>query len=209
VNWLAHLRVAPPEPLPRLGNLLGDFVRGVDVATLPAPVRAGIAQHRAVDRFTDAHARFRRSRALVPAPLRRFSGVLVDVFYDHFLARDWHRFGDRRPLAAFTADVYALLAAHHHLLPPRLRHAAPHMAREDWLGSYAAVDGIELVLTRMAARLRRPSPLADGATALRAHYAALGNDFAAFFPDLLAFATALPAAAADRPAAARDIDTTR
>jgi acyl carrier protein phosphodiesterase len=193
VNWLGHLRVAPREPLPRLGNLLGDFVRGVDVAALPAPVRSGIEQHRAVDRFTDAHPRFRRSRARLPAALRRFSGVLADVFYDHFLARDWRRYGDGRPLGAFTADAYALLAAHAPLLPPRLRDAAPHMAREDWLGSYASIEGIELVLARMAARLRRPSPLGEGAAALRRHQDELGRDFAAFFPDLLAFAAAWPA----------------
>jgi acyl carrier protein phosphodiesterase len=191
VNWLAHLRLSPDEPQVRLGALLGDFARADEVERLPPRVRDGVLQHRALDRFTDAHPVFRRSRARIAAPLRRFAGVLIDVFYDHFLARDWQRFGDGRPLRAFTAAQYALLAEHRALLPAVLRDVAPAMQSEDWLASYAELAGIDLVLLRMSRRLRRDNPLASGGAELRAHYAELEGDFAAFFAEAERFAAAV------------------
>lgn len=189
MNWLAHLRVAPQQdPLLRLGNLAGDFVRGADLAALPAPLRQGIEQHRAIDRFTDAHPVFRRSRERIAPPLRRFGGVLVDVFYDHFLARRWDRFGTGAPLRAFADEVYGDLLAHERHLPPRLRGAAPHLRSQDWLGAYATIDGIAVTLARMSRRLRRENALGDGVRALREGYEELAGDFESFFPELLAHA---------------------
>src|SRR6187549_190225 len=98
MNWLAHLLLSPPEPLLRLGNLSGDFVRGIDVTLLRPELQLGITQHRRIDAFVDAHPLVRRSRERLDAPFRRFAGVLVDVYYDHFLARDWAALGDGRPL---------------------------------------------------------------------------------------------------------------
>lgn len=186
MNYLAHLRLAPAQPLLRLGNLLGDFVRGVDLGTLPAAVRQGIAQHRAIDRFTDAHPVFRQSRARLDAPFRRFSGVLVDVFYDHFLALGWDRHGDGRSLAEFVAAIHGELDAHQELLPPRLREALPRMRQQDWLGSYGDLAAIDRTLARMARRLRHANPLATGGEQLRRHHAALRCDFDQFFPQLQA-----------------------
>src|SRR5690349_14540980 len=101
MNWLAHLRLAPREPLLRLGNLAGDFVRGVYVSALHGGLQRGIAMHRAIDRFVDAHHAVRTAKERLQPPFRRFAGVLVDVWFDHFLARGWQRFGDGRTLAAF------------------------------------------------------------------------------------------------------------
>ena len=193
MNWLAHLRLAPDEPLLRLGNLCGDFVRGVHVATLHPDLQRGIRQHRAGDAFVDAHAVVRQSRDRLDAPFRRLAGVLVDVFYDHFLARDWDRLGDGRSLPEFAASVHALLREHHDLLPPRLAAARPWMERQGWLVGYAGIDGIESVLRRMANRLSGTTPLGDGAEQLRGHYAALERDFTAFWPELLATAATLAA----------------
>ncbi len=188
MNWLAHLRLAPAEPLLRLGNLCGDFVRGVDVAALRPELQQGIREHRAVDAFVDAHAIVRRSRERLDPPFRRLAGVLVDVFYDHFLARDWDRLGDGQALAVFAASVHASLREHQALLPPRLANVLPWMEGQGWLVGYAQIDGIDAVLRRMAKRLSRPTPLGDGATQLRAHYDGLEGDFAAFWPELVAFA---------------------
>ena len=194
MNWLAHLRLSPADPLLRLGNLCGDFVRGTDPATLHPDLQRGIAQHRAIDRFVDAHPIVRTSRERLDPGARRFAGVLVDVFYDHFLARDWHRHGDGGPLAAFAAGVHDDLERHRTLLPPRLVSALPWLKAQGWLAGYAQVDGIDAVVRRMAGRLSRPSPLADGAAELRAHYDALDIDFAAFWPELVAFAAKLDGA---------------
>ncbi|MEO6595161.1 MAG: ACP phosphodiesterase [Planctomycetota bacterium] len=191
MNWLAHLRLAPTAPLLRLGNLAGDFVRGVDITTLHPDLRAGIHQHRAIDRFVDAHALVRGSRHRLDVRFRRFAGVLVDVYYDHFLARDWAVHGDGRTLALFVDEVHAQLREHAALLPPRLQQVLPHMQRQAWLAGYAKVEGIDTVLQNMARRVARPTPLADGGAELRAQYEALDGDFAAFWPELAAFASDL------------------
>lgn len=193
MNWLAHLRLAPEDPLLAIGNLCGDFVAGVDLTRLAPELQRGIWQHRAIDRFVDAHAVMRRSRQRLGPELRRFAGVLVDVFYDHFLARDWAALGDGRPLATFAAATYALLERHEAVLPVRLRQALPAMREQNWLASYARLDGIDQALARMATRLRRPSPLGAGGIALRAAYAPLGSDFAELWPDLVAHAQQIAA----------------
>jgi acyl carrier protein phosphodiesterase len=190
LNYLAHLRLSPADPQLRLGNLLGDFVRGVDVSLLPSRVQEGIAQHRLLDRFTDGHPAFRRSRARLGPAFARLSGVLVDVYYDHFLARGWERWGDGRTLPAFASETYRLLDEHRHSLTPPLRAALPHMVAQDWLGSYAEVEAIDATLARMAARMSRPTSLAEGGRELRAHYEALQADFAEFFPAAMARAGA-------------------
>ncbi len=192
MNWLAHLRLAPNAPLLRLGNLCGDFVRGVDLATLHPELQRGIAQHRAIDRFVDAHPIVRRSRQRLDPHCRRFAGVFVDVFFDHFLARDWSQLGEGGTLAEFVAAMHALLLEHALLLPPRLQHVLPWMQRETWLTSYARLDGIDAVLQRMARRVARPTPLGDGVQQLRAHYRDLGCDFAAFWPELVTFVRSAP-----------------
>jgi acyl carrier protein phosphodiesterase len=195
VNWLAHLRLAPARPaLLRLGNLAGDFVRGVDLGALDPELRRGIAMHRAVDAFVDAHPAVRRARARLQPPFRRFGGVLVDVWFDHFLARDWASHGDGGDLAGFLDEVHADLRACHDLLPEPLQRVSPRFQRDGWLHGYVAVDGVARVLGLMAQRLGRPSPLADGAEPLRADYDALGADFAALWPELVAFARAHAAA---------------
>lgn len=185
VNWLAHLRLAPEDPMLAIGNLCGDFVAGVDLTRLPAALQRGIFQHRAIDRFVDGHAVMLRSRQRLGPGLRRFAGVLIDVFYDHFLARDWDTHGDGRPLGSFAASTYALLERHAAVLPDRLRQALPAMRAEDWLTGYARLDGIDRTLARMATRLRRPTPLAEGGALLRAAYAPLGSDFAELWPELV------------------------
>lgn len=193
MNWLAHLRLAPTAPLLRLGNLCGDFVRGIDLAELHPELQRGVHQHRAVDAFVDAHPLVRASRERLDPPFRRFAGVLVDVFYDHFLARDWDRFGDGAPLSAFAAAVHGDLREHLDLLPERLQRAVPWMRHEQWLVGYAEIAGIDAVLRRMAQRLSRETPLGAGAAQLRAHYVGLESDFTAFWPELVAFARDLPA----------------
>lgn len=187
MNWLAHLRLSPPKPLVRLGNLAGDFVQGVALDTLPADLQAGIALHRAIDRFVDAHPVVVAAKARLLPPFRRFGGVLLDVFFDHFLARDWQHLGDGRPLPAFLAEVHGDLRLHRDLLPAPLQRVAPRFCADGWLEGYASVDGIARVLSLMAGRLSRPTPLADGAALLRADHAAFERDFVALWPELRAF----------------------
>ncbi|MBK8978071.1 MAG: DUF479 domain-containing protein [Planctomycetes bacterium] len=189
MNWLAHLLLGGDDPLERLGNLAGDFVRGVDLATLPAPVRRGIERHRAVDRFVDGHPAHRRSRGRFPPGLARVAGVLTDVFYDHLLARRWDELGPGEPLPSFAERVAAELELHRHAMPPRLREVGPGFRLRDWLVGYESLDGIADVLQRMQARRARRLPLASGVAVLAARREEFDADFCALWPALARFVT--------------------
>lgn len=185
MNFLAHLSLSGDDPEVMLGNLMGDFLKGVDAARYPPAVQRGIRLHRTIDSFTDAHPVFSRSRRRFPPPYRRYGGVLVDVFYDHFLARDWRRYRPREDLSCFVRRAYQMLASPPVEPPPRLKNALPRMIRDDWLGSCATQDGIDRQLKRISRRVSRANPLGSGVSQLALHYDGLAADFAEFFPALM------------------------
>jgi acyl carrier protein phosphodiesterase len=195
VNFLAHLYLAEPTAPGLLGALMGDFVKGPLDARQPHELRRALILHRRIDAYTDAHPVVRGSRARVSPAYRRFAGILTDMFFDHFLARHWADYS-AQPIAEFTARVYAVLGAHRAALPERLQRIAPHMAREDWLGSYAEVEAVEFALDRMGTRLRRGNRLLGAGGELRAQYAGFEQDFRGFFPQLTAYARGLHASTA-------------
>lgn len=170
--------------------MLGDFVKGRVPEHWSAAVRAGILRHRAIDRYTDGHEQVRASRAIISPERRRFAGILLDIFYDHFLARRWARYHER-PLAEFTRSVYAVLLPQRAAFPDRLQRILPRMAADDWLASYAEISSVNLALNGIARRFRyaeRARPLASAVEELERNYAALEAHFAQFFPDARAFA---------------------
>ncbi|THF62698.1 acyl carrier protein phosphodiesterase [Pseudothauera rhizosphaerae] len=195
MNYLAHAFLAGPLPADRVGGVIGDFVKG-PLDPLPpgmgAALAAGVVLHRRIDSYADTHPAFRRSRARVSAERRRVGGIMVDLFYDHFLARHWERFGAalglERSLTAFTTRTYRLIATHPEPLPPAFLPVFERMAAHDWLASYRDIDNVALALDRMAAyRLRRPNPLAGSAGELVRDYAGFEADCLEFLPDALAF----------------------
>jgi acyl carrier protein phosphodiesterase len=199
MNWLAHLLLSEPEVEFRLGNLLADLVKGKARAALPPGVRRGIACHQAIDAFTDAHPVVSRSKRRIGEEHGRFAGILVDVFYDHFLARDWLRYASM-PLDDFTAEVYASFHAYASAtLPAEAISLLPGLSEGDLLGSYRRVAGIEAALRRLSRRLEvrlgRSFALEQAVEELQTHYDAFGRDFAEFFPELHAHVEAWRAGA--------------
>jgi acyl carrier protein phosphodiesterase len=187
MNFLAHLHLSDGSDEGLLGGLMGDFVKGPLDDRYPAGIMRGIALHRRIDTFTDAHPVVHRSKARVSAERRRYAGIMVDMFYDHFLARDWARYSNE-PLSAFTKRTYEVLEDNHGLLPERLQRMAPWMIRGDWLGSYARVGAIGDSLDGMSRRMKRENRLAGSVEELEALYADFARDFGEFFPDLVRFA---------------------
>jgi len=191
MNYLAHAFLSRSSPDLLIGGLLGDFVKGRERLRQYSPaVCAGIQLHRAIDRYTDAHAIVHASCALVSPARRRFAAILVDVFYDHFLARHWLRYTGQ-PLKDFTRQVYATLLPHRVIYPERLQRILPHMAADDWLASYAEIESVDAALHGIARRFQRyarAAVLADGVQELLNHYAALEQHFIEFFPELHSFA---------------------
>jgi len=189
MNFLAHAFLSRASPELLIGGLLGDFVKGALGERYTPTIRAGILLHRAIDRYTDAHPAVRASCALISPARRRFAGILVDAFYDHFLARHWQRYAEL-PLEAFTQQVYATLLPHTASYPERLQRILPHMVADDWLASYAEIESVDAALHGIARRFQRyprAVVLADGVQELHLNYAALEQQFLDFFPELLGF----------------------
>lgn len=186
MNYLAHLHLGGPAPHQLLGSLYGDFVKGPLDGRWPQAIEAGIRLHRRIDLFTDTHSLVRDARAMFPAARRRVSGILLDLFFDHCLARDWADYAEV-PLPAFTGKVYRVLADQA-ALPGALARIAPRMAEQDWLGSYREFDTLAAVVGGMSRRLSRPELLAGGFDELAERYQPLSDHFRRFYPELQRFA---------------------
>jgi len=187
MNHLAHAWLAAPDADLMLGSLIADFLRGALDPALPRGVRIGVALHRSVDTFTDAHPQVVAARALFEPPYRRYAGILLDVWFDHLLARDWARHADGS-LHAFSREVQALLAARAAELPPRMHGFARYMRTHDLPERYREIAMIDDVLRGLSQRLSRDNPLADAVPVIEARAQPLERHFAAFFPDLVAHA---------------------
>jgi len=186
MNFLAHLHLGGPSPQQMLGSLYGDFVKGSLDDRFPPQLEAGIRLHRAIDRFTDSHPLVLGALARFPRERRRYAGIILDVFFDHCLARHWQDYHPE-PLSAFTGRVYGVLRRTPDL-PGRLAAIAPLMIEHDWLGSYQEFEVLGRVLQGISRRLSRPEGLQGALPELRALYPTLLEDFRAFYPQLQVFA---------------------
>lgn len=190
MNWLAHILLAEPNPEARLGNLLGDLVKGKSRLTLDSRLQRGLECHQAIDIFTDRHPLVRRSKCRITPEYRRFAGILVDVFYDYILARNWHHYS-KISLAEFTSTVYASWSRHLSTLPVYPQAVIRRLITEDWLGSYYTLSAIEATLAGISYRLNRRGQrnydLTLSMAQLTSNYSAFERDFCQFFPQLRAY----------------------
>ncbi|VVM97227.1 acyl carrier protein phosphodiesterase [Pseudomonas fluorescens] len=186
MNYLAHLHLGGQRPGQLLGSLYGDFVKGRLQGQFAPEVEAAIQLHRRIDVFTDRHPLVDIALGRFSDTRRRYAGIVLDVFFDHCLARDWKLYADQ-PLEVFTADVYRVLTREPQL-PERLARIAPHMVANDWLGSYQQFEVLEQVLRGISRRLSRPEELAGAMEELRRLYEPLSDDFRLFYPQLQDFA---------------------
>lgn len=193
MNWLAHLFLSEPNVESRLGNIIADIVKGSNRQNLNSHIHRGIKCHQCVDAFTDAHFIVHRSKQRINPNYRRFAGILVDVFYDHFLAKNWFIYTNV-PLEQFTQEIYESFQAYPGKLPLEVTQILTRIATEDWLGSYRYVAGVETTLARISQRLSRRAHsviLTPAVTELTAHYKNLDNDFQEFFPELVGYVQSL------------------
>lgn len=183
MNWLAHLYLSKPIAEYRVGNLLPDILPLGELVQLPSEFQCGIEQHRRIDTFTDSHSIVRKRIERISPPFRRFGGVLVDIFFDHFLARDWGLYS-AQSFSEFSGEVYGSFDKVARLLPATALSTLEQMRNSDWLGSYAEVSGVVTALERIDGRLRHPVHLSQAIFILEDEYAAFCADFRAFFPEL-------------------------
>lgn len=189
MNYLAHLFLAGNSPESRIGNLLGDFLKGnlkQYESVYCREIMEGVQTHRLVDSFSDRHQIFLQSKRRISKTNRRFAGIIIDVSYDHFLANHWGIFSDLN-LESFIEDIYQILADNQKILPITLQGAIPRMVTEDWLGSYKTIEGISLTLTRIGRRFKRGNYLLNAGEELINNYSEIESDFVIFFPQLINF----------------------
>ncbi|MES2870100.1 MAG: ACP phosphodiesterase [Pseudomonadota bacterium] len=186
MNYLAHLHLGGQRPEELLGSLYGDFVKGRLQGQYRPAIEAGIQLHRSIDVYTDSHPLIDQALSRFTHTRRRYAGIVLDVFFDHCLARDWSQYADGS-LERFTSGFYRVLVAEPQL-PERLAAIAPHMAAHDWLGSYQDFDVLEQVFRGISRRLSRPEELAGAMQDLEALYEPLSEDFRVFYPQLQAYA---------------------
>jgi acyl carrier protein phosphodiesterase len=184
MNYLAHLYLSGDDPEVQLGNFIGDFVKGRSPELeYPTKVAIGIHLHRLIDAFTDSHAVVRESKIRLRPFYRHYSGVIVDIFYDHFLAINWHKH-HAEPLQDFTRGFYALADTESHRLPQKARYVLPFMKKNDWLTNYSKIEGIEKVLGGMARRTPFESGMEKATADLVRHYDAFEKEYFEFMPQL-------------------------
>jgi acyl carrier protein phosphodiesterase len=184
MNFLAHLYLSGENEGIIMGNFFADAVKGNQLDHFPADVIKGIRIHREIDSYTDQHPVFLESKGRLSGTYRKFSGVIVDLYYDHFLARNWSEYSTQ-DLEEYVARSYKLLLRNYNLLPARSKRILPFMIAQNWLVGYSDFDKLERVFQGMSRRSRFKSGMENAVTDLKKDYSSYQAEFRKFFPDLI------------------------
>lgn len=186
MNFLAHIYLSFNDPEITLGNFFADHIRGNKFKHFPERIQKGILLHREIDTFTDSHPIAKQSSKRLHKNYSHYSRVIVDIYYDHFLAKNWDVYS-KVPLAAFIENFYDLLEDNYALLPLATQRMIPYMIADNWLLSYAHLDGISKVLDGMNRRTKNKSKMNFAILDLEEHYGDFENEFTLFFEELITF----------------------
>ncbi|PKB44466.1 acyl carrier protein phosphodiesterase [Cellulophaga sp. RHA19] len=187
MNFLAHIYLSFENDEITIGNFIADSIRGNKFKHLPKNIQKGITLHRHIDTFTDAHKTVRKSTKKLHENYGHYSGVIVDIFYDHFLAKNWSTYSNT-PLAEFVDNFYDLLEDNYLILPENTKRMMPYMIADNWILSYASLTGISKVLDGMNRRTKNKSKMNFAIVDLKEHYEEFEKEFTSFFEELTTFA---------------------
>ena len=187
MNFLAHSYLSGSDPEVVVGNFIGDFVKGKQYLDYPDSIQNGIRLHREIDTFMDTHSIPQESRNRLKAKYRHYSGVIVDMYYDHLLAKNWSKYHEQ-DLLTFTEEVYSHLQELDDLLPKAVKRMLSHMIPGNWMYHYRHLEGIHSALSGMARRTKFESKMEEATEDLEAHYEDFEAEFSSFFPEVKAFA---------------------
>lgn len=186
MNFLAHIYLSGDNEFVTIGNFIADGIRGKSYKKFPIDVQIGILLHREIDTYTDAHPIVRQSTKRLHKNYSHYSGVIVDILYDHFLAKNWKDYSNV-PLEVYVEQFYDSLEANFEMLPNRTQRMLPHMIADNWLLSYAKIEGIQRVLDGMNRRTKNVSGMNTATNELKQYYAEFESEFTSFFEELRAF----------------------
>ena len=184
MNFLAHIYLSGDNDLMKIGNFMADGIHGKHFDTFPMEIQKGIILHRSIDTFTDAHPIFRQSTKRLHANYHHYSGIIVDIFYDHFLAKNWSNYSDER-LEDYSQRFYQSLRDNYDDLTPKTQKMMPYLIEHNWLLSYQTIEGIESVLTKMDTRMKLDPNMRFSVAELKTYYSDFESEFTAFFATLI------------------------
>lgn len=187
MNYLAHIYLSGDNDLVTVGNFIADDIKGKKYKKYEREIQIGILLHRYIDTYTDAHPTVRQSTKRLHKKYGHYSGVIVDILYDHFLAKNWDNYCEL-PLKVFTENFYRSLESNYEILPSRIKKLMPYMITDNWLLSYASVEGIQRVLEGMNRRTKYRSKMNEAVKELDDFYIDFELEFTSFFDELKQFA---------------------
>jgi acyl carrier protein phosphodiesterase len=183
MNYLAHAYLSGTDVDLLIGNFVADHVKGSAIQRFPEKVREGIILHRMIDSFTDTHPVVEECKAALRPRFRKYAPVITDLYFDHFLARDWKLF-HHQELPVFAQGCYSHFRKNEQWLPERTVFMLGYMEKQDWLTAYATIDGIGMALKGMARRARFESGMEHAQEFLEENYELFDSGFKRYFPDL-------------------------
>ncbi len=186
MNFLAHIYLSKENTNLMLGNFFADFIRGNNFKNYNQEIQKGIKLHRHIDTFTDAHQIVRKSKRRLHQRYGHFDGIIIDIFYDHFLAKNWSNYSEI-PLDVFVTSFYKLLNNNYDILPTKTKDILIPLEKYNWLYNYQFIKGMESVLKGMNKRTKMRSKMDLAIEDLQLHYSEFENDFTIFFKELIIF----------------------
>ena len=186
MNFLAHVYLSGNNSNLAIGNLIADKINRKKVNNLPLEIIKGIYLHRYIDEFTDQHARFKECvKELFPF-YRHYSRVIVDMYFDHFLAKNWNRY-HKIPLNEFSKNFYVKLKDSSVIFSYAIQKFILNLTYYDWFGQYESISGLKVILGQMEKKTKFPSKLSDSTKDLKIKYSYFENHFFIFFDELIDF----------------------
>ena len=184
MNFLAHIYLSGNNDLLKIGNFMADSIRGHDYNNYQPEIKKGILLHRSIDSFTDMHPIYRQSKHRLHEKYGHYSGVIMDIFYDHFLAKNWNKYSKEK-LENYADNFYHLLKNNYDLLTEKAQGMLPYMIERNWLVSYASIEGLEIILFQMDHRTKNRVAMHEAIVELKQFYSEFEQEFILYFEELI------------------------
>lgn len=183
MNFLAHIYLSGADPMIKIGNFMADGIKGKQYLAYPTALQKGILLHRFIDSYTDAHPIFKQSTKRLHATYHHYSGIIVDMYYDHFLSKNWHNYC-ATPLIEFVNNFYKSLEQNYEVLDNKTKYLMPYMLKNNWLYNYQYLGHLEQILIQMDNRINNKSNMGLAITNLKNNYSEFEQEFTAFFEQI-------------------------
>lgn len=184
MNYLAHFYLSGMDDDILFGNFIGDAVKGNKWKNYPEKIKEGILLHRFIDDFIDKHPFAQNSRKRLRNTFGITSAVVLDVYFDHFLSKNWMDYHSIE-LGDFSDSIFKRLHPFKGQMPGFYPMMINKMEEESWIESYKTISGTAFVLERMGRRVRFENNWEKAEEELRRNYDGLQNDFILFFPEII------------------------